>query len=57
MSAVKLGKCTYASSFTTEYGEITLLIMKSGRLGLYYVDNINNEKTEKEEKTTIYEDL
>lgn len=57
MTAIKVDKCHYYTRFTTEAGELTLLILKSGQLGLYYVDKQNDTKGEKEKNSTIYEDL
>ncbi|MBP5527042.1 MAG: hypothetical protein J6X79_01160 [Bacteroidales bacterium] len=57
MTAIKVDKCNYYTRFTTATGELTLLILKSGQLGLYYVDKINDATYDREKNASIYEDL
>lgn len=57
MTAIKVDKCYYYTRFTTAAGELTLLILKSGQVALYYVDKQNDAKGEREKNASIYEDL
>ena len=57
MSAVRLDKCNYFSRFLTEDGEINIMILKSKKIGLYYVDKVNDAKRVREKNSSVYEDL
>lgn len=57
MTAIKVDKCNYYTRFTTATGELTLLILKSRQIGLYYSDKINDAKNDREKNASIYEDL
>jgi hypothetical protein len=59
MSALRLDKCTYATSFNILCGKIRLMISSvgGGSVVVAYTDKVNEELSEKEEKSLISSDL
>lgn len=57
MVAVKNDKCNYVSRFTVDGGTIAVMITDDCSLTIYYIDKINNEKSQKESQSLNNEDI
>lgn len=57
LQAVRLEKCTYSSYYTIEEGSICLTIGSDENVEVHYEDKITSEIKEREEQTSVSEDI